>query len=285
MAPASLPRRRVRRLRRARQTDLRPTASTCSRWRSFRSVVGLGIMFLYLRISPPAVPDTPRARALSRSRIGVLFAAIVYCLFKAIDLIDGADRDPDLFHLSAADRDRRLRSSASSAALEGRVCGARRVLRPRADDRRASAPGSRSPESPMRIGAAVLPRGVLLVDPRRSAVDADRALTTWYSLRVVDGDFRCGIASCTHDLACAADRPMDGSWSSVLSLGVGACDPDAVYLDRAHRAVPHRADHESRAADGDDAQRRCCSAKSSRRSRRIGAAVMLAALVAFQIWR
>jgi probable blue pigment (indigoidine) exporter len=51
-----------------------------------RGVVGLGAMFLYLRIGSPPEPPTPRARAFALG-LGVLFAAIVFGLFKAIDLI------------------------------------------------------------------------------------------------------------------------------------------------------------------------------------------------------
>jgi probable blue pigment (indigoidine) exporter len=51
-----------------------------------RGVVGIAILFCYLRVGPPALPATPRARGIALI-LGVLFAAIVYGLFKAIDLI------------------------------------------------------------------------------------------------------------------------------------------------------------------------------------------------------
>jgi probable blue pigment (indigoidine) exporter len=50
-----------------------------------RGVVGTGVMLVYLRLDPPRAPHTSRARAVSLV-LGVLFAAIVYGLFKAIDL-------------------------------------------------------------------------------------------------------------------------------------------------------------------------------------------------------
>jgi drug/metabolite transporter (DMT)-like permease len=46
----------------------------------------VGILFLYLRIGVPPLPATPRTRGIALG-LGVLFAAIVYGLFKAIDLI------------------------------------------------------------------------------------------------------------------------------------------------------------------------------------------------------
>ncbi len=51
-----------------------------------RGIVGIVIMYGYLRAGPPAVPDTPRTRTVALG-LGVLFAAIVYGLFKAIDLL------------------------------------------------------------------------------------------------------------------------------------------------------------------------------------------------------
>jgi probable blue pigment (indigoidine) exporter len=51
-----------------------------------RGVVGVGILFCYLRVGAPPLPATPRARLVALG-LGVLFAAIVYGLFKAIDLI------------------------------------------------------------------------------------------------------------------------------------------------------------------------------------------------------
>ena len=51
-----------------------------------RGVVGVGIMFCYLRIGQPPAQETPRARNVAFG-LGVLFAVIVFALFKAIDLI------------------------------------------------------------------------------------------------------------------------------------------------------------------------------------------------------
>jgi probable blue pigment (indigoidine) exporter len=51
-----------------------------------RGIVGVGIMFVYLRLGSPPVPATPRARGVALG-LGVLFAVIVYALFKAIALI------------------------------------------------------------------------------------------------------------------------------------------------------------------------------------------------------
>lgn len=50
-----------------------------------RGIVGVGILFCYLRIGAPPLPATPRARTVALG-LGVLFAAIVYGLFKGIAL-------------------------------------------------------------------------------------------------------------------------------------------------------------------------------------------------------
>jgi drug/metabolite transporter (DMT)-like permease len=51
-----------------------------------RGVVGVVILLCYLRIGVPPVPATPRERLIALG-LGVLFAAIVFGLFKAIQLI------------------------------------------------------------------------------------------------------------------------------------------------------------------------------------------------------
>jgi drug/metabolite transporter (DMT)-like permease len=51
-----------------------------------RGAVGLAMLFVYLRIGPPPLPGTRRARLIALG-LGVLFAAVVYGLFEAIALI------------------------------------------------------------------------------------------------------------------------------------------------------------------------------------------------------
>ena len=51
-----------------------------------RGVVGVAILFCYLRIGAPPLPASPRERLIAVG-LGVLFAAIVFGLFKAIQLI------------------------------------------------------------------------------------------------------------------------------------------------------------------------------------------------------
>jgi drug/metabolite transporter (DMT)-like permease len=51
----------------------------------FRGLFSVVVLFIWLRLVPPPVPATPRQRNISLA-IGVLFAGVVYGLFKAIEL-------------------------------------------------------------------------------------------------------------------------------------------------------------------------------------------------------
>jgi drug/metabolite transporter (DMT)-like permease len=53
---------------------------------TFRSLFSLVVFWAWLRLRPPAVAHTPRQRWISLG-IGVLFAGIVFGLFKAIELV------------------------------------------------------------------------------------------------------------------------------------------------------------------------------------------------------
>ncbi len=53
---------------------------------SFRSVVGLAVIALWLRVGSKPKADT-RARSIGMG-VGIIFAGLVFCLFKSIELID-----------------------------------------------------------------------------------------------------------------------------------------------------------------------------------------------------
>ena len=146
----------------------------------FRSVFSIIFMIGWFWLQPPPVPHTPRQRWIALG-VGVLFAGIVFGLFKAIELVDRADRDPDLFHLSAAHRDRRRADRHRQAGLARRGRGDRGVLRPCADRRRAAGRDSRSPGLAFAVGAACLRTAVLLIT-RAALHGADSRLLTWYTL-------------------------------------------------------------------------------------------------------
>jgi drug/metabolite transporter (DMT)-like permease len=54
---------------------------------TFRSLFSLVVLFAWLRLRPPPVPHTPRQRWVSLG-VGVIFAGIVFLLFKAIEVIE-----------------------------------------------------------------------------------------------------------------------------------------------------------------------------------------------------
>jgi drug/metabolite transporter (DMT)-like permease len=54
---------------------------------TFRGLISVAFMFVWLRVGTPPVPHTPRQRWISLG-VGVLFAGIVFCIFKAIQLVE-----------------------------------------------------------------------------------------------------------------------------------------------------------------------------------------------------
>jgi drug/metabolite transporter (DMT)-like permease len=54
---------------------------------TFRSFFGVAMMYVWLRIGTPAVPHAPRARWIAYG-VGLLFAANVFALFKAIQYVE-----------------------------------------------------------------------------------------------------------------------------------------------------------------------------------------------------
>lgn len=52
----------------------------------FRGFVGLAIMFVYLRVGPPPLPQTPQTHWIQLG-LGILFAGVIYGIFKALELV------------------------------------------------------------------------------------------------------------------------------------------------------------------------------------------------------
>jgi probable blue pigment (indigoidine) exporter len=52
----------------------------------FRGFVGLAIMFVYLRVGPKSLPQTSQTRRIQLG-LGILFAGIIYGIFKALELV------------------------------------------------------------------------------------------------------------------------------------------------------------------------------------------------------
>ena len=215
-----------------------------------RGVAGVGILFLYLRIGMPPLPATPRMRAIALG-LGVLFAAIVYGLFKAIDLITVPIAVltyfiyPLLTGIGAAIFGvERLGWQGMLAAL---VAFFGLALTIGAYPHHLSLAGLG-----FAIGAALC-RTVFLLSRAHRAAKTRSPIDDVVFADFLDRDFRRRRRR-DHELASAADRlRLDGGCRRQRLHG--GCGFDAVYFDDPHRAVPQRADHESGAARGNGAQR------------------------------
>ena len=85
-----------------------------------RGVLTVIVFWLWLRAAPPARRHTRRERLVSIA-IGVMFAANMFASAAGDPAAAAVDRDPDLFHLSAADRPRRGGDGDRSRGLAGFV--------------------------------------------------------------------------------------------------------------------------------------------------------------------
>ncbi len=144
-----------------------------------RGIVGMAIMFVYLRIDPPVLPETPRTRNVALG-LGVLFAAIVYGLFKAIDLLTVPVAVLTYFTYPLLTgiggtllRVERLGIIGVFAALAA-FCGLALMIG--ADPRHLSAVGVA-----FGLGAALC-RATFLLITRIELQKADPRMTTWHSL-------------------------------------------------------------------------------------------------------
>jgi probable blue pigment (indigoidine) exporter len=179
-----------------------------------RGLVGVGIMYVYLQLGSPPAPATSRARFFALG-LGVVFAIIVYALFRAIALVTVPLAIltyfiyPLLTGIGGAVFGVERLSWTGAVAAVVAFCGL--ALMVGADPQHFSIVGIS-----FAAGAAVCRAGFLLV--ARSELQAtDPRLTTWYSL-----------ISSTAVLAVAAVLTMTWhsphsayGWMLVLILSVG----------------------------------------------------------------
>jgi drug/metabolite transporter (DMT)-like permease len=146
---------------------------------TFRSVVGLGFMWVWLRFAAAPVPHSDRARWVSLG-LGVLFSANVFALFKAIELLPVPIAILTYFvyplltgiggALTGLDR---LTWRGAAAALVA-FLGLALMLR--------AHPGGLDPVGIAFALAASVIRTVMLLITRASLSQSDARLSTWYSL-------------------------------------------------------------------------------------------------------
>jgi len=244
-----------------------------------RGVVGLGILFVYLRFGMPPVPATPRSRAFALA-LGVLFAAIVYGLFKAIDLITVPIAVLTYFIYplltgigGAMFGVERLGWQGALAAI---VAFFGLALTIGAYPQTLSIAGIA-----FAVGAALC-RAVFLLVARTELQELDPRLTTWYSL-----------ISSTAIFAVAAAATLNwhtsqnaGGWIFAFIIGVGTAIAILTLYMSTVRIGPFRS---ALIMNLEPLLATLLSApllgEVLTPLQGLGAAVMLAAIVAFQIWR
>jgi probable blue pigment (indigoidine) exporter len=145
---------------------------------SFRSVVGLAFMWIWLRLGPKP-PTSARVRWISIA-IGLLFAGLIFCLFKAIEFNDVPTAVLTYFVyplltglIASATGLERLRWQGVACALVAFLGLAIMIG--------AHPAGLALVGIAYAIGAACC-RTSVLIATRAFLVDADARLTTWYSV-------------------------------------------------------------------------------------------------------
>jgi drug/metabolite transporter (DMT)-like permease len=146
---------------------------------AFRSVLGIGFLWVWLRLYPPGRRHDARARWIALG-LGVLFAANVYGVFGAIRVIPVPVAlliyfiYPLLTGLGAAVTGLERLTWRGGAAALAAFAGLAVMV--------GAQPGGLPPEGlACAIGAAVCRTAMLLITRARLA-EADARLTTWYSM-------------------------------------------------------------------------------------------------------
>jgi probable blue pigment (indigoidine) exporter len=244
-----------------------------------RGVVGIVILFVYLRFGATPEPATPRTRLFALV-LGVLFAAIVYGLFKAIDLITVPIAVltyfiyPLLTGVGAAVFGiERLGWQGMLAALVA-FCGLALTI--------GAYPQALSVAGLAFAVGAALCRTVFLLVARTELQKLDPRLTTWYSLLSSTAIFAVAAAA---TMNWHSSQSASG-WILAVIVGVGtAIAILALYMSTV-RIGPFRS---ALIMNLEPLLATLLSApllgEVLTPLQGVGAAVMLAAIVAFQMWR
>jgi drug/metabolite transporter (DMT)-like permease len=146
---------------------------------SFRGVVGLALLFVWLRVTSPARPLSHRERWISLG-LGVLFAGNVYLLFRSIEVVNVPIAILTYFIYplltgiaGAATGLDRLTWRGLVAAIVA-FCGLGLMI--------GAHPTALSVFGIVAAASAALCRVVMLLITRANLQNADPWLTTWYSL-------------------------------------------------------------------------------------------------------
>jgi drug/metabolite transporter (DMT)-like permease len=245
---------------------------------SFRSVVGLAFMTLWLRLGPKPPVDA-RVRWISFG-VGVLFAALIFCLFKAIEANDVPTAVLTYFAYPLL-----TGLAASAAGLEplrwrGAVC-ALAAFFGLAIMIGAHPAGLALAGIAYALGAACCRTGVLIVT-RAFLFGADARLTTWYSV-VAQLVIFVAISAVTE----AWQPPQTGGgWAALVAMSIATTAGILFVFLSTVRVGAFRT---ALIMNLEPLTAMVLSALALGEIitplQGIGSAVMLGALVAFQLWR
>jgi drug/metabolite transporter (DMT)-like permease len=245
---------------------------------SFRSMVGLAFMAVWLRIGPKPKADA-RTRWIAMG-IGLMFAGLIFCLFKAIEAIDVPTAILSYFCYPLL-----TGIAASLAGLEqlrwqGVVC-ALAAFFGLAVMIGAHPAGLAFAGVAYAFGAACCRTGVLLVT-RAYLVGADARLTTWYSVVSSTAVF---VAVSLLTQTWNGPR-SDLGWVSLVGLSFATTAGILFVFVSTVRIGPFRT---ALIMNLEPLTATFLSAlvlgELITPFQGIGAAIMLAALIAFQLWR
>ncbi|MGD0023824.1 MAG: DMT family transporter [Xanthobacteraceae bacterium] len=245
---------------------------------SFRSVVGLAFMAMWLRIGPKPHADA-RVRRISMG-VGILFAGLVFCLFKAIAAIDVPTAILSYFAYPLL-----TGLTASLTGLEplrwrGAMC-ALAAFFGLAVMIGAHPAGLAFAGVAYALGAACCRTGILLVT-RACLVGADARLTTWYSL------VSSTLVFVAMSLATQTWNAPQTTWGWVFLVGLSLATTAGILFVFVStvRIGPFRT---ALIMHLEPLTATILSVlllgEAMTPIQGIGSAIMLAALVAFQLWR
>lgn len=245
---------------------------------SFRSVVGLAFVATWLRIG--SKPSADRRVRLISLGIGVLFTVLIFCLFKAIDEIDVATAILVYFTYPLL-----TGLAAAAAGIEplrprGLLCAAV-ALGGLAITIGAHPSGLVFVGVAYALGAAFCRTGVLLIT-RAFLVGADARLTTWYSILSSTALF---VAASLAEETWTPPQTSLG-WISLVAMSLASTAAILFIFVSTLRVGPFRT---ALIMNLEPLTTTILSAlllgEIFTPIQGVGSAVMLGALVAFQLWR
>ncbi len=245
----------------------------------FRSVLGLVLMTTWLRLGPKPSPMDARVRLISVG-IGVLFSVLIFCLFKAIEANDVPTAVLTYFVyplltglVAAATGLERLRWQGVLCALAAFVGLAIMIG--------AHPSGLMLGGIAFAIGAACCRTGVLILT-RAFLVGADARLTTWYSV-IAQLVIFAAVSLFTQTLA---PPQTDGGWVALIALSVATTVAILFVFVSTVRIGPFRTalltNFEPMIAVVLSA---VALGEVITPLQAAGSAIMLAALIGFQLWK